>query len=98
MAKSKKPYATWETKEEFEKHFEQIYNSGRESGFKEGLTTALSYILELLEDKFNDIDMQRNAEYVLSTRRKSEWKLRQSIIEYAKKKAVEEYLKSLEES
>ena len=98
MAKKGKPFAVFETKEEFDHNFETIYDSGREHGYKEGLTTALSYIFGLIDDRFDDAQMQRNAEYEKKQRSISEWKQRQKIIEGAKKLAVDEFKKTLEGS
>ena len=36
MANKKKPFAAFETKEQFDKSFDRVYELGREEGFKEG--------------------------------------------------------------
>ena len=52
MAKSQ---VTYKTKEEFEKAFKDIYNSGKEDGFDDGLAMGLSFLYDIL-DKFESID------------------------------------------
>lgn len=52
MAKS---YISYKTKEEFEKAFKDIYNSGKETGFDDGLAMGLSFLYDIL-DKFESID------------------------------------------
>ena len=52
MAKKQKPFAILNTKEEFDKCFNRVYESGRKQGFKEGRIWALSYFNELISDIF----------------------------------------------
>ena len=52
MANKKKPFMTFESKEEFEKHFDEVYNEGKKEGFKDGTIWVLSYIEELMQDMF----------------------------------------------
>lgn len=52
MAKS---YVSYKTKEEFEKAFKDIYNSGKETGFDDGLAMGLSFLYDIL-DKFESVD------------------------------------------
>lgn len=58
MANKKKPFATYETKELFDKHYNFAYESGREQGFKEGKAWALSYIYDLFDFIFSPEDTE----------------------------------------
>ena len=61
MAKTKKPYVSYSTKEEFEKHFNEIYESGRAKGFDEGKIWVLSYIEDLFGCLFSKEDFEASA-------------------------------------
>lgn len=92
-----KPFMSIKTKEEFDKLFESIYSSGKEEGFRNGLITALAYILELkerIENEGNHEDILRNAEYMLSQKKKMDWERSFAIMQAAKKQAVDDYIKS----
>ena len=54
MAGRKQPYIRLETKEEFEKWYDEIKGVGYELGFEAGLTTALSYIMAPAIEMFSD--------------------------------------------
>ena len=60
---SKKYYMTIETKEDFEKLFNKIYNSGKDDGFKKGIEVGLAQFLRTINARFDD-DMIRNASYI----------------------------------
>lgn len=68
----KKYYSTmrFETKEDFDKHIDGIYNSGYESGYEYGMAEALSYVFEML-DHF-DYDTQQIAERMSGNRQKKQ--------------------------
>ena len=71
MAGRKQPYMKIETKEEFDKLFKDIYGNGKEEGFREGIEFVLSMLYEL-QDQFPH-DYLRNAQYILSERRKDKF-------------------------
>ena len=101
MATRKKYFMNlkFETREDYEKHFHEIYYSGREDGIQKGIEIALSYFLELLDkDIFSNNDRRGNAEYILRNRNLKTWKNKQKMYDAIGKKAVEDYKKSLEES
>lgn len=74
MATRKKYYTVmrFETKEDFDKHIDSIYNSGYDIGYKDGMTVAVSYIFECL-DHFSP-DMQGNAVWMNEDRHKKMWR------------------------
>lgn len=84
MAEKKtKPYATFETKEEFDKTLERMFESGREKGFREGKVWILSYLNDLLDDLFTPQEVME-AEKETHQRHIEEWlgkKERRSIKE-----------------
>ena len=92
MARKPKPFATYETREQFEKHFDRIYDGGKERGFKEGRVNALSYILESIHDNFNDQEIDE-AICVYRARqiaqRKKQEEIIKSRVEYEVKKRLE---------
>ena len=62
----------YETKEDYDKHFKDIYYSGYGSGYKDGMTEALSYVFECI-DHFSH-ETQRDAEWLNGQRHKENWK------------------------
>lgn len=57
MAKNK-PYMTLETKEDFDKLFDQAEKIGYKDGFKRGIITALSYIVGPTYEIFSSYDFE----------------------------------------
>ncbi len=93
MPRKPKPFMEFETKEDFEKCFDSVYKSGKDSGAREGIEYALSYIIDVL-NKFQsfDPDMIRNADFISSERSKNEFKKQLELREIISKSAVEDYL------
>lgn len=58
MANKKKPFAAFETKEQFDKSFDRVYELGREEGFKEGKAWVLSYMYDLFDYIFSKEDVE----------------------------------------
>jgi hypothetical protein len=52
MEKSKKPFAVLETKEDFDKWFNEIFEEGKKQGYEAGRINALSYIVGPIFDEF----------------------------------------------
>lgn len=63
MARKKAPYATIETKEEFDNWFDKIYKEGRNEGFHEGSELTLALFIDLINEKFDD-ETIRNAQAI----------------------------------
>lgn len=61
MAKKIKPFATFKTKEEFDKHIKEIYESGKKDGFTDGCTWVLSYMYDLFDCLFTP-EIMRHAQ------------------------------------
>lgn len=96
MPSNPKPYMEFKTKEDFEKCFDSVYKSGKDSGAREGIEYALSYILDILNKFQNfDPDIIRNADFISSERSKNEFKKQLELREIISKSAVEEYLTKL---
>ena len=57
MARKKKPYMVFETKEDFDKLWNDVVEKqtihARAQGFKDGSIWVLSYVQELFQDMFN---------------------------------------------
>lgn len=73
MAKKKKPYMVFETKEEFKKQFDEIYKSGKEDGFKDGCVWVLSYMYDLFDGMFSKEAMDA-AHYEKQQRKIESWR------------------------
>jgi len=103
MAAKRKYYLTqrFETKEDFDKHFDSIYNSGYSEGIRDGRINALSYFLDVINEQFDDNE-SKSAAYEMGERHKAEWKRkiqqREDQERYLRKKIEEEMQKKSEES
>ena len=77
---SKKYYAVYkfETKEDFDKNFHEIYSAGYEHGFADGRINALSYILDALHKDFSGEEHST-----------AEWQSRQNKIRQWRKEQAE---------
>lgn len=77
MAKKKKPYMVFETKEEFDRYIddliERMLNQGKIDGFEKGSIWVLSYIQELCQDMFNSEGFKR-AEQEIRDRNIEKWR------------------------
>ena len=73
MANTERPFITFKTEEEFNKHCDQLIEKGRISGFKDGSIWTLSYIYELLQDLFKP-EAFVQAEEEIRQRNIEEWR------------------------
>ena len=77
MAKKKKPYMVFETKEEFDRYIddliERMLTQGKIDGFEKGSIWVLSYIQELCQDMFNPEGFKR-AEQEIKDRSIEKWR------------------------
>ena len=73
MARKPKPFMVFETKEDFDKKFDEIYHEGRVTGFKDGSIWTLSYIQELLKDMFQPAAFKA-AEDEIRSRKIEKWR------------------------
>lgn len=77
MAKKKKPYMVFETKEEFDRYIddliERMLTQGKIDGFEKGSIWVLSYIQELCQDMFNP-DGFKQAEQEIRDRNIEKWR------------------------
>lgn len=73
MANTKRPFITFKTEEEFNKHCDQLMEKARLSGFEDGSIWALSYMYELLKDLFTPKAFER-AELEIRHRQIEEWR------------------------
>ena len=77
MAKRKKPYMVFETKEEFDRCIddlvERMLTQGKIDGFEKGSIWVLSYIQELCQDMFNPEDFTR-AQQEIKDRNIEKWR------------------------
>lgn len=77
MANKKKPYIVFETKEDFDKLFEErfgkVHDNAKLEGFKDGCIWTLSYMQELFMDLFT-ADMFKAAEDEIRTRQIEKWR------------------------
>lgn len=78
MAKKQKPFATFETKEEFDKHIDRILETGRERGFSEGRVWVLSYFNELISELFTPQEIMQ-AELETKHRHIEEWRTSKEV-------------------
>lgn len=82
MAKMKKPFATFDTKEEFDKWYNEIaeknYERGKTEGFGDGCTWVLSYVNELFQDMFKPEIFDR-AEREIRDRKIERWRRDEDI-------------------
>lgn len=92
MAK-KKPFIEFQTKEDFDKWFDEIYENGRKHGFKDGRVNALSYFLGTINERFKDEEITE-AQRESNDRKIAEWNKQEAFIkrrvEYELKKKMEE--------
>ena len=92
MAK-KKPFIEFQTKEDFDKWFDEIYQNGRKHGFKEGRINGLSYFLGTINERFKDGEINE-ALRESKDRKIAEWEKQEDFIkrrvEYELKKRMEE--------
>ena len=70
MAKKPKPYMVIETKEEFDKIFKDIYNSGHQQGYHDGIASCLSTFLDTVLDY--DGETLEEASAILAKRKRVE--------------------------
>ena len=84
---SKKYYmiCRFETKDDFDKHFKSIYDSGYAEGFEKGVATGLSLVYELLHSI--DPKILNEAKWIASEREKTNAMKR--IQDYEKKRKEE---------
>lgn len=77
IARTKKPFATFDTKEEFDKWYNEIaeknYTKGKAEGFSDGCTWVLSYVNELFQDMFRPEVFDR-AEREIRNRQIERWR------------------------
>lgn len=73
MANKKQPYMKFETQEDYEKHFDEVFLKGQIKGFENGSIWVLSYIYELLEDMFKPEAFKR-AQDEIRYRRIEQWR------------------------
>ena len=78
MANKKKPFAVFETKEQFDARFDDVYEAGRETGFKEGKAWVLSYMYDLFDYIFSNEDQYR-ARLEMKSRHIEEWRKEKEI-------------------
>ena len=78
MARTKKPYIAFETKEDFDKSCDEFYNSGRKQGFEDGCVWTLSYFYELMQDMFKP-EAFGKAQYEIKHRHIEKWNKEQTI-------------------
>lgn len=92
MAK-KKPFIEFQTKEDFDKWFDEIYENGKKHGFEEGRVNALSYFLGTINERFKDSEITE-AQKESNDRKIAEWNKQEAFIkrrvEYELKKKMEE--------
>ena len=74
MPRKKNPYMEFETKEEFDKIFDDIFNNGKKQGYEDGIVLGLSYFfdggLDEAEETFkNGFDIRCRAMQVAADRR-----------------------------
>lgn len=97
MAEKQKPYATFETYKEFNKHVDDVIKVGKDVGFREGVAVGVSFIYEILNEF--DHDTLVNAQYFCSERRRAKWDQEQKNKELNRQKisekAIEDYIKSI---
>lgn len=93
MAGRKKPFMRIETKEDFDKLFDEIWNEGRKHSFKEGRINALSYFLGTINERFKDGEITE-AQRESNDRKIAEWQKQEDFVkrrvEYELKKKMEE--------
>ena len=94
MATRKKYYLIhkFETKEDFEKFYKGIYNTGYSSGFKDGRINALSHFTNLIDEEF-EIEEIRSANYEASQRNKAKCKRQDVLRKSHDEMIIENYLK-----
>ena len=73
MAKTKKPYAVFETEAEFSMQIDKAYENGRIKGFKDGSVWTASYFYELMQDMFK-ADAFRIMQEEINHRHIEEWR------------------------
>ena len=101
--KKEKNYAvyTFKTKEEFDKHFHSIYDSGYEHGFKDGRINALGYVLDGINRDFTG-EEEGLARYQVRERKLRAWKkeeaARRRAEEKEHKEIIDEVIRNAEES
>ena len=95
MAK-KKPYlvVTYETQEDFDKNFKDIYNSGYESGFEDGRVNALCEVLKMVDGNFSVVEIA-NATYENKTKAIAKWRKEQKAREKQEKEDMKELVKDV---
>jgi len=102
MAARKKYYMTqkFETKEDFDKYFDKIYNSGYSHGMHDGRINALSYFLDVIDAQFED-DETKAAAHEMNERNKANFnrqiKQKEDQERYLRKKIEEEMQQKSEE-
>lgn len=93
---AEKPYAVLDTREDFDKWFEKIYNDGYESGYKDGLVRAIGHIYDAIDENFDD-EVREKAVHEARRISMTNWKRRYAYEEELKKFAVNEYIKKEKE-
>lgn len=94
MATRKKYYAVmkFETKEDFDKHVDDIYDSGYSHGFKDGRINALSHFSNLITEEFEPQEIDTAAR-AANRRNKEKWKRQQELQKGHDELVIENYLK-----
>lgn len=94
MATRKKYYTVmrFETKEDFDKHVDKIYNTGYSEGIRDGRINALSHFSNLIGEEFEAEEIDA-ALLEASQRNKAKWKRQQELQKYHDELVIENYLK-----
>ncbi len=90
---NKKPYAVFQTEEEFRKALDNMYNTGYSNGHQEGRINALSHFYDLMNTEFEQKEIY-SAEDEARRRNIAKWQredeFRKHLIEEAVQKALAE--------
>ena len=78
MARTKKPYMVFETKEAFDNKFEEVYQAGKVQGFNDGTIWLLSYIQELFGDIFKPAAFKA-AQTEIRSRQLEKWRKEENL-------------------
>ena len=97
MPRTKKPFMSFQTREDFDKHFKQIYQAGYDEGFNRGKVIGLAHILVGIDDQF-DSETIDDANLATKDIKLRQWKRRERFIEGANKLAVQKYIDSQKEN
>ena len=89
------PYMVLQTKEDFEKIFNQIHDLGYNKGFKDGLTHSLGYIMAAIDEDFDE-DVRREAEFEAGRINRMRFERKQDRYKELKESAVKEYIEKVE--